>query len=140
MVLTVYEELYQPPLEICLVLPFCIKDYERTIILIGKYLNPTKNNYNNHNNLPNNSPNNHLPKAYLLKNHQNRTVVNKMTNISLQGLEMRARNQEAKRIRLGNDMLISASLKKPVQSRRSQKHRKKDKYSRYYPQKDILIK
>jgi len=132
--LAIYEELYQTPFEIYLVFPFCekvIKDYERAIILIGKYLNSTKNNHNNHNNLLNNLPNNHLPKTHLLKNHQNRTVFSRTTKISQKGLEKRAQNQESKRIKLSHENVISTSLKNPVQSNRSQRHRNKGKYTGY---------
>ena len=111
MTLIVYEELYQTPFRICLGVLLC-KDIS--------CLNPIKSNHNKYNDLQNNP----LPNIYLLKNHQSRTVVNRITKVSLQGLEKRAQNQEAKRIRLGNDILISGLLKVPIQSKRSQKRRR----------------
>jgi len=118
MTLIVYEELYQTPFRICLDMLLC-KDIS--------CLNPIKSNHKKYND----SQNNPLPNIYLLKNHQSRTVVNRITKVSLQGLEKRAENQEAKRRELENESSIRGSLKVPVQSNRSRRHRHKGKYSRH---------
>ncbi len=113
--LSIYEELYQTPLKICFGIDCCGR---------VNCSNPPNNNHNNGNYglLPNN---------YLLKIHQSRTAVSKTTKLSQKGLEMRAEHQEARRIRLGNDMLILGALKMPVQSKRSQRHRGKKKYQKH---------
>lgn len=113
MELMIYEELYQTPLRIC----FGVNCSENISLDNPPLKITSQDNYNE----PIND--------YILKNHQNRTVANKITKTSQQGLEMRARNQEAKRIRLGNDMLISGLLRIPMQSKRSRRHRHKWKYT-----------
>ena len=113
--LAIYEELYQTPLKICFGIDCCGR---------VNCSNPPNNNHNNGNYglLPNN---------YLLKSHQSRTAISKITKISQEGLEQRAQHQEAKRIKLKNEMLISSFLKIPVQSKRSKRHRGKKKYLNY---------
>ncbi len=109
--LAIYEELYQTPLKFDFELPCCAKvDCKELPNCNGKY----KSNGNSND--------------YLLQNHQSRTAISKITKISQEGLEMRAQHQEAKRIKLKNEMLISSFLKIPVQSKRSKRHRGKKKY------------
>lgn len=113
MELLVYEELYQTPFKFDFEPPYC-----------GK-VNCEK---------PQNCNGNHDfngATSYFLKNHQNRTVIDKVTKVSQQGLEMRAQHQEAKRIRTNNEGLIVGILKVPIQSKRSRRHRNKRKYCNY---------
>jgi len=114
MELIIYEELYQTPFKFDFKLPCNGKaDCVKMNNCNGRY------NFNGDSN------------AYLLRNHQNRTVVSRTTKISQEGLEMRAQNQEVKRIKIGNKNFISLLLKQPIQSKRSRRHRHKRKYCDY---------
>ncbi len=116
MELLIREELYQTPFKIC----------------FG--INCNGNVALNNNGLEENSKDSYNPSSnnYLLRNHQHKSAVSKTTNRSQEGLEMQVKNQEAKRIESKNEMLITALLKDPVQSKRSQKKRKRRNKYLYY--------
>jgi len=105
MELTIYEELYQTPLKFDFEPPYC-----------GK-VDCGKPQHCNGNHDFNDST------SYFLRNHQNKTVVSRTTKISQQGLEQRAQNQEAKRIRLRNENETNIPSKKS--NRYYKRHSKK---------------
>ncbi len=114
MELTIREELYQTPFKFGFELP-C--NGKADCVKMHNYNESYKSNGNS--------------KEYILRNHQSRTVMDKTTKISQEGLEQRAQNQEAKRIRINNESSIVRILKAPIQSQRSRRHRHKRKYCDY---------
>ena len=114
MELVIYEELYQTPIKICLEV-----NCNENVNLSNTPLRIiSQNNYN-------------FPSEHLLRNHQNRTVIGKTTKRSQQGLEKRAEHQKTKIMRLTNELLISRALISPIQSNRSEKRRRRNKYKDY---------
>jgi len=114
MILTIHEELYQTPLKFDFKFPY---NGKADCVMINNCNRSYESNGNS--------------KEYFLRNHQNRTVIDRPNKISQEGLEMRAQHQEAKGKILRNEATINSLLNAPVQSNRSQRHRKKEKYKNH---------